>query len=205
VDTNSAFPEPTVGYESKIPIIKNLFWKRVWTATSFGEFQDTSVILDLGCQKGHVLETVRKFNSQCECWGIDIDPRINTLKIPNCQFKVGDARNIPFPDSYFSIVFVLDVLEHIDDTSNLEVAIAEIRRVLMPKGCVIVSGPTESWFYRLCRFIQFGYFSLEGHYRNIYSIEEKIIDSGFTKIASKSLPGFPIPTLFRVGKFQKQI
>lgn len=64
-----------------------------------------------------------------------------TLKIPNCTFKVGDARSLPLHDSYFTSVFALDALEQFRD---VEVAIKEIQRVLVPNEHAILSGPTES-------------------------------------------------------------
>jgi ubiquinone/menaquinone biosynthesis C-methylase UbiE len=199
MDTNRPFMGMAV-YESKNPFVKNLFFKRIQTATNFAEINDRSIILDLGCNIGYLLKTIRKFNSQCECWGIDLDPRVMKLKIPNCTFKVGDAKSLPLPDSYFTSVFVLDILEHIQD---VEVAIKEIQRVLVPNGYVILSGPTESWFYRLCRYIQFGKDKVPWHFHTIYSIKEKFVTNAFKEVKSQSLPGSPFPTLFLVTKFQK--
>jgi ubiquinone/menaquinone biosynthesis C-methylase UbiE len=200
-------------YESKNRFVKDLFWKRIQTAINLGQINDRSIILDLGCNTGHLLKTIRKFNSRCECCGVDIEPKI--MEIPNCTFKVGDARSLPLPDSYFTVVFILDILEHI---KNVEIAIKEIHRVLMPNGHAILCGPTESWFYRLCRFIQFGQFKknvecdkpgfrgeIDYHFHTIYDLEEKFVANAFKEVKSQSLPGIPFPTLFRVTKFQKEI
>jgi ubiquinone/menaquinone biosynthesis C-methylase UbiE len=200
MDTNGPSLKDMPVYESKNPFVKNIFLKRIQTAINFAEINDRSIILDLGCDTGLLLRTIRKFNSQCECWGIDLEPKIMTLKIPNCTFKVGDARSLPLPDSYFTSVFVLDILEHIQDA---EVAIKEIQRVLVPNGHAILSGPTESWFYRLCRFIEFGKEKVPSHFHTIHSIKEKFITEGFKEVKSQSLPGTPIPTLFIITKFQK--
>lgn len=200
-------------YDSKNPLTKNLLWGRINTAIKFAGINNNSVLLDIGCNTGHLLKTIRKFNKNCQCWGVDIEPKIMTLQIENCHFKIADARNLPFQESYFDIVFVLDILEHIRDVEN---AIKEIRRVLKPNGLVVLSGPTESWFYKFCRFLQFGQVEknvtcekpgfrgeIDFHFHSIYDIEKYFSQNDFKQIEQKSLPGFPFPKLFKVTAFQK--
>ena len=121
--------------------------------------------------------------------------------------------NFGTKDNFFDIIFALSTLEHIKD---LKSAIKEISRVLKPNGFVVISSPTESSFYRFCRFLLFGVFEknvkrnepgfrgeIDFHFQNAYEIEKKFQESGFTKILQKSLPGFPVPELHRIVKFQK--
>ena len=107
---------------------------------------------------------------------------------------------MPFKTKFFDIVFVLSVLEHIEE---IEMVINEIRRVLKPEGFVILSGPTESWFYKFCRLLYRHMLEYEEHVHTIYGIEKKFIDNGFQLVNRKSLPGFPIPELHRISKFKK--
>jgi hypothetical protein len=86
----------------------------------------------------------------------------------------------------------------------VEVALKEIQRFLLPNGHAILSGPTQSWFYKLCRFIQFGHLEVDYHYHTIYDLEEKFVGATFKRVRSKSLLGIPFPKLFRVTKFQNQ-
>jgi ubiquinone/menaquinone biosynthesis C-methylase UbiE len=213
-DINSdIFPEMMVVYSSKNPFTKNIFWRRIRTSITFADINDDSVLLDIGCNTGHLLKTIRELNSRCECWGTDIEPKIMTLQIAKCKFQVADARSLPFPVDYFNIVFALDTLEHIKD---VDAAIEEIYRVLMPNGIAILSGPTESWFYKLCRFVQFGQFKknsssdkpsfrgeIDFHFHTVYDLEERFTAHGFRQLKQKSLPSTPLPPLFRVSKFQK--
>jgi len=206
------FEEHMLVYKSKSALVRKVFWDRIKHSVNLAQIKNDSVVLDIGCNTGHLLNTIRNTNSSCECWGIDVEPKITTLKIENCRFKVTDIKKTPFEDNYFSMIFALDILEHIKDLND---AIKEIHRVLKPDGVFILCGPTESWFYKLCRFLQFGVFAknvecvksgfrgeIDFHHHTIYAIEKKFQEHGFKKLKQKSIPGFPIPNLFRVTKFQ---
>lgn len=211
-DKQDTFPEHMIEYGSKCIFIKNLFWSRIRNGVKFSNIVDSSIILDIGCNTGHLLRTIRENNKQCECWGIDIEPKILTLKIENCKFKISDARTIPFPDNYFTIVFALDTLEHVEDVQK---AIDEIYRVLKPNGSVILSGPTETWFYRFCRLLSFQTFeknticdkpgfrrNTDHHFYTVYELENMFLSHNFKRIKTMSLPRF-MPELFRITRFEK--
>jgi len=200
-------------YDSKCFLVKNLYWERIKTAINFAQLKDDHTILDIGCNEGHLFKIIRKFNQYCSCYGVDIEPNVVNLNIENCKFKVAKVQDLPFEDNYFDVVFALSTLEHIPD---IDIAIKEIKRVLKPKGSVVLSSPTESWFYRMCRFFLFGvveknvYRNKPGfkgeadhHFQNAYKIEKKFKENGFNQILKKSLPGFPLPELHRIIKFQK--
>lgn len=59
---------------------------------------------------------------------------------------IADAADLPFEDDYFDLVFSSNVLEHVE---LLDVAFAEMKRVLAPGGIMIHSMPTGTW-----KFIQ---------------------------------------------------
>lgn len=200
-------------YESKCFLVRNLYWNRIKTAIDFAQIRDDFALLDIGCNRGQLLKSIRNVNKHCELWGTDIEPGITTLKIDDCNFRVCDIKKLPFENGYFDIVFVLSTLEHIPD---LDSAIKEISRVLKPQGSAILSSPTESWFYRFCRFLLFGDIEkdvhttkseprseADHHYHNVYGIEKKFFQNGFKQIKLKSHPRFPVPVLHRVSKFQK--
>ncbi len=197
-------------YVSKNPFVRNLFCGRIRTALNFAQIKDESILLDIGCGSGHLLNSIRKINIRCECWGTDVVE--SEIIAVNCKFKVADARNLPFEDKTFHVVFTLDILEHVKD--DVEAAIKEIHRVLMPNGVAILSGPTESRFYRFCRSIlfltskknvkfeeQMVRREIDYHFHTIYELEQKFVKQGFKLMGQKSLPS--MPSLFRVSRFQK--
>ncbi len=200
-------------YESKCFLVRNLYWNRIKTAMNFAQIRDDSKVLDIGCNRGRFLQSVRDLNKNCELYGVDIDPKIKNLKIENCSFHVCGVEKLPFEEKYFDNIFALSTLEHIPE---LDSAVKEISRILKPDGSVIISSPTESKFYRFCRFILFRsiendvHISKSGprsdadhHFQNVYDIEQAFIENGFKQIKLKALPGFPFPQLHRVSKFQK--
>jgi SAM-dependent methyltransferase len=55
---------------------------------------------------------------------------------------IADAADLPFDDDYFDLIFSSNVLEHVE---QLDVAFAEMKRVLVPGGIMIHSMPTGTW------------------------------------------------------------
>ncbi len=58
----------------------------------------------------------------------------------------GDAMRLPFCDGAFDRVYCSEVLEHVLDP---EAAVREMRRVLSPSGCAVVSVPNEALINRV--------------------------------------------------------
>lgn len=184
--------------ETKMPLVTKLFKKRLKTAIRLASLRENSIVLDAGCHKGYLLKMIQNLGL-IDLHGIDISPAI-LQPFLSCDLRRADVRNIPFPDSYFDVVFALDMLEHVDE---IELAIKEINRVLKVNGFAVLSGPTESWFYKFCRFLWLGKLTTEAHKRSVYDIERVFQHSSFQLIEEKSLPGFPVPELFRISKFKK--
>ena len=182
-----------------IPLISNLFRNRIRIATQFASLTDNSVILDVGCFGGYLLKIIQNYNHSCKCYGIEKNPDHLEI-IESCDVRLADVTDLPFENSFFDKVFVLDILEHVEE---LDIAIQEIKRVLKTTGEIILSGPTETWFYKFCRLIYRKMVDHEEHVHTIYEIEQKIQSEGFELVNQKSLPGFPIPELFRISLFKK--
>lgn len=90
----------------------------------------TGLILDLGCGTGFVTEKLDN--------AIGIDYSIKMLKLcpKNLRVVCANSSRLPFKSEVFDLVFSLTVLQ---DVSDIEMAINEIKRVLRPKGNIILS------------------------------------------------------------------
>ena len=98
-------------------------------------------ILDLGSGMGTVSAGLAKAVEPGELHGVDVDEEavglakavVESQRVGNAKFRVGDATNLPFEDGYFDVVHCRNVLMFIPDT---QAALAEVRRVLKPGGII---------------------------------------------------------------------
>ncbi len=97
-------------------------------------------LLEIGCSMGtDLLQLARR---GLRVTGIDlteagIELAQGRFKLYNlkAQLKTGDAENLPFSENSFDIVYSFGVLHHTPDTAK---AVAEVRRVLVPKGLAVI-------------------------------------------------------------------
>ena len=123
-----------------------------WDPAFYGKYSDTlrpsqkgARVLDVGCGVGQVVDRLSK--AGFDAWGVDVsEPNIERARVhcPNCQMY--DGRKLPFPDSHFASVGALNVLEHVEAP---EAFLAELVRVTVPGGRVVVSSPN---FFRALGF-----------------------------------------------------
>src|SRR3989344_4994951 len=74
-------------------------------------------ILDVGCGGGGFAKGIRVYRPDLEVYGVDINK--NAIKKANVNskgvhFKIGDIYKLPYKDSFFDVVVVADVLEHLE-------------------------------------------------------------------------------------------
>jgi SAM-dependent methyltransferase len=100
-------------------------------------------ILDVGCGTGTLLRYLARYG---DAQGVDVDEQAiaycHARGVHNVQLF--DGSKLPFGESRFDLVTLLDVLEHIeDDKGTLE----EIRRVLRPGGMLMVAVPAYRFLW----------------------------------------------------------
>ena len=93
--------------------------------------------LDIGIGRG---DGTFEISKKKETIGIDFGSRsLSVAKEKNRSIYQADARKLPFKDSSFSSITLLDVIEHIPEP---DLAVNEIFRVLMPGGVLILQTPS---------------------------------------------------------------
>lgn len=98
-------------------------------------------LLDIGCGRGQILKLLATRANRAV--GIDIDSDATRLAraelmlagLPNCSLRSGDMYRLPFGDADFDTIILDDVIA---DAKHPVRALAEARRVLKPKGRLIV-------------------------------------------------------------------
>ena len=99
-------------------------------------------ILEIGCGSSQVLEYLSKKSNNV--YGVDIDKEIieeqkKRLK-SSVKLKVDNKleEGLSFEDSYFDIIILSDVIEHV---SNRFEAMKELKRILKPGGQLVIVTP----------------------------------------------------------------
>jgi len=103
----------------------------------FRPMTDTRV-LEIGCGSGSVLgEFVRFGVSPSNAVGVDTnEERIAAARerFPQLDFRVANARKMPFPDRAFDLVLAFTVFTSIQDPAERDAVAQEVQRVLRPGG-----------------------------------------------------------------------
>jgi ubiquinone/menaquinone biosynthesis C-methylase UbiE len=103
-------------------------------------------VLDIACGEGYgsnlLSQTAR------EVIGVDIEDAVvkyasQKYASANVRFKQGSATLIPLPDHSVDVVVSFETLEHLTEHEKM---LAEIKRVLIPGGMLIVSTPDKKYY-----------------------------------------------------------
>lgn len=167
-------------------------WQRTKAAARlYDRLAPAGPILDFGAATGevghlahkkgpyHIIEQDEVLAAACTVW-----QEAKRVSLGNAQ-----------PGAY-AAMFALDSLEHNDDIPAL---IEQLVPMLQRDGVFILSGPTESGFYKLGRRLA----GFSGHYHlsNIFDIEA-ILARHCTLVEARRVPVFP--TLFRVTAWRRK-
>lgn len=97
-------------------------------------------VLDVGCGFGQALGY--HANRGCEAWGVESDENIRPIAdLHGLKIRVGVFKPEEFPQEYFDVVTMDQVIEHMRDPIG---TLAGVRRVLKPEGVAILSTPNAA-------------------------------------------------------------
>lgn len=123
------------------------FAKRAETVFNWINKTKPQRVLDAGCGRGFYINSLHFFPFIKEIYGCDINE--NYLKI--AKKKAADQRiritraslyALPYPDGYFDCVICSEVLEHLKNDRR---ALKELKRVLRPKGLLLITVPNKNF------------------------------------------------------------
>jgi ubiquinone/menaquinone biosynthesis C-methylase UbiE len=127
---------------------RNKFWEEMEFISDYAGNNDR--ILDLGCGNGRLSELFRV--KAVDYYGVDFSQKLIDIareRYPHLKFQVADALNLPFPSNFFDKVFSIAVLHHIPSKELRLQFLKETKRILRPKGLVILSVWNFSFFKNL--------------------------------------------------------
>ena len=95
--------------------------------------------LDLGCGTGEMMKLILQQNEDKSLYGIDLSEKMLDVakeKLGNrVKLTLGDSEQLPFPDSFFDVVYCNDSFHHYPAPDKV---LSEISRVLKPKGVFLM-------------------------------------------------------------------
>jgi SAM-dependent methyltransferase len=114
--------------------------RTAWTLTALPG--RTSKVLNIGCATGHEVVLIREDCSTRTVFSIDmLHENATSARAVNTKSVSGSALSLPYRTETFDAIYSNHVLEHFFD---VDTAIAEMHRVLVPSGIAISVLPTET-------------------------------------------------------------
>jgi SAM-dependent methyltransferase len=112
-------------------------WLEGANASAFRWVPRRVKVLDIGCGFGQALGY--HASRECEVWGVESDENIRRIADrQGFKVHVGVFRSELFPQEYFDVVTMDQVIEHMRDPVG---TLQGIRKVLRPGGTAIISTP----------------------------------------------------------------
>ncbi len=136
---------------------RKAMWRRRFKKIK--KIKNSGRLLDVGCGTGLFLSEAR--NSGWQVWGTEVSEyAVAFIKNSfNLDVSRGELKDSGFEDNFFDLVTAWHVLEHMKDPLA---TLIEIKRILKPKGTLIVAVPNiPNFLYRLAYFfVKFKRFKL---------------------------------------------
>lgn len=134
-------------YDRASPLIRFVERRRLSTIRAMLDIKPGERLLEVGCGGGHVLRMFPKTDRT----GVDVSGRMiekarQNLNDPSVRLLKGELQDVGLRDGEFDAVICTEVLEH---TAYPQAILAEIRRVLHPKGRVVVTFPNDRLIHTL--------------------------------------------------------
>jgi ubiquinone/menaquinone biosynthesis C-methylase UbiE len=132
--------------EQEWPKLKSSIYSWIWrnprsnrVLVEVASLSSDDHTLDIGCGPGVAVRRAAPMVSQAV--GIDRSPsmvdiaRRRSAKVPNVEFAVGSAEDLPFPDDRFTVAWSAHSFHHWADRNA---GLVECQRVLAPGGRLLI-------------------------------------------------------------------
>lgn len=107
------------------------------------EIPASATVLDLGPGYGDFINQIRAKKK----YAMDLHAGSKDSLAADVTFIQGSALDIPLPEASVDVVFASNFLEHFDDR-DLEVLFAQLRKVLSPRGRLVLVQPNYFYSFR---------------------------------------------------------
>jgi len=160
--------------------------------------------LEVGSASGHMISQIAKKYPKASFDAID--PYEAAVKYaqknyPGIKFQIAEAEKLPFKDNSFDLLLCYETIEHV---RNPKQAMLEMKRVLNPRGKLIMAMDSGNFAFRVIWFFwekSFGR-AWSGAHLNPYhwkDLEKLILQSKF-KILERHFTHFSLEVVFVLQK-----
>jgi malonyl-CoA O-methyltransferase len=111
----------------------------------FGDLEG-SRLLDVGCGKGRFARLFQERYPEAEIWGLDISQEMLNYVPQGIHTRAGSMTALPFESGSFDAAYATESLEH---AVEIDVAVAEMCRVVRPGGLIAIIDKNADHFGRL--------------------------------------------------------
>jgi len=145
---------------------------------SFRKIKKGGRLLDIGCAFGMFLKAASKYYN---CYGVEISQYASDYaKAQGLNVFNGTVERARYPDNYFDIVNMVEIIEHLSDPKQ---TLSEIHRILKPDGILIIKTSNIESLYAKSKGGDWDYI-LPGHlcYFSIKTLSKILALVGFQTI-----------------------
>ena len=158
-------------------------------------------VIEVGCGLGFFSQKISQKGAAV--FGIDIGEKLVNItnnKVPNGEFIVGSALDIPFKDNEFDLTLCTEVIEHTEDPKK---AVTEILRVTKNGGFIVLTTPNKTYkpFFDLLSFLNIRMYQGNENWMGINELKEYIAKNNGVIIKERYF-NFFYPSLI-LDKFEK--
>ncbi len=111
----------------------------------FGDLAGSRV-LDVGCGKGRFARILAERHPLARVWGLDLSLAMLRFAPPSIRTCAGSMTELPFADGSFHAAYATESLEH---AVEIPTAVAEICRVVVPGGRIVIIDKNAAQWGRL--------------------------------------------------------
>lgn len=176
--------------------------RRTQVVSNFLKSANPQIVLDIGCAEGFATEFISRLSAFVVGFDIEKDGlRVAKSNVKNAEFIRASIECLPFRDSSFDAVTLLEILEHLSTDLQHKVT-REVDRILQAKGTLVISMPyKEQITYTSCIYCG-KQTPLWGH---LHSLDESKVTSLLSKdyklIKKKHLPNIEIISCSSLFKY----
>ena len=183
-------------YLHQNPLIREILWRRYETVYKLASLKAAMTVCEFGCGIGAFLPTLAE--AVKNVYAVDLFPQYAQALAEKLELDVTFAEDMSkIPDGSLDIIIAVEVMEHLDDPDAYTQLFAQ---KLKPGGHLIMSGPTETWFYKFGRFL-IGYNKYHDYHEfNAYQLRRIIAENNFQTLKTIRFPS-PILPLFLICDF----